>query len=313
MGAHLVSVQETRLTKAAPCKTEHYFVVSHPATSRGHGGIQLWIHRSLKFCSQLQPFAFSDIKLAHAATNLLIVKLRCGPTTLLIVAVHAPHSGYAPDQVHQFWANLQDAIDVHGSGLPIIFAGDANSHVGSVTSNAVSDCGAEPQNVPGAAFHQWLLHNQMWLPSTFPSVHRGQHVTSWTPDGMHAHRNDFVALPNRLLVAGVQSHICTDLDLSMHRTDHLAACVEFSVTLVGTPVAAVEPSRLQGDFVRTLCASPQHRASIRHAVAACSICPRCSFILSAATFRIVSTCPATSQKALATGNSAVAAAESPGV
>ena len=109
----------------------------------------------------------------------------------------------------------------HCPRWPVIGLMDANSsRLGSVTSRAVGEAGMTVENTAGAWFHEWLLHNEFWLPSTFENTHQGEHHTWYHATGASA-RLDYVTLSEHFTPSQVRSWVSTDIDVSLQRIDHL--------------------------------------------------------------------------------------------
>lgn len=74
-GLHIVGVQETR-NKRVTCKNNPWYHIIHaPCRSDGHYGIQIWLHRSLQFCSEIRSFAEDDYRIVWSTYNVLAVRL----------------------------------------------------------------------------------------------------------------------------------------------------------------------------------------------------------------------------------------------
>ena len=120
----------------------------------------------------------------------------------------------------------------HCPRWPVIGLMDANSsRLGSVTSRAVGEAGMTVENTAGAWFHEWLLHNQFWLPSTFENTHQGEHHTWYHATGASA-RLDYVTLSEHFTPSQVRSWVSTDIDVSLQCIDHLPVCCAIDVWLV---------------------------------------------------------------------------------
>ncbi len=119
-------------------------------------------------------------------------------------------------------------------GWKTILLCDSNSHVGSSLSTSISNFGAETENLSGEIFHDWLLRNDIWLPSTWENIHQGDHFTYVTINGNHHHRLDFVGLSPNWPLDFVATTVAHTIDASLARCDHLAVTCTFTTT-VSTP------------------------------------------------------------------------------
>ena len=102
--------------------------------------------------------------------------------------------------------------------------GDTNGRLGSVTSRAIGDYGAEVENMRGSLFHDWLLRHNLWLPQTFEYTHSGEHATWHHPSHGHG-RIDFIGLSSDIDMHETATWIHVEVDLSTARADHACVCV----------------------------------------------------------------------------------------
>eukprot|EP00435_Cladocopium_sp_Y103_P010671 s2448_g2.t1 len=124
--------------------------------------------------------------------------------------------------VNAFWTHVSSKIRAWSRQWPVFFLGDANAHVGAVTSDAVGSLFSSQENAAGQGFHNWLLEHAMWLPATFETTHPAHaHCTYHSPDAQTAVRIDFVALPRSVSFESVRSFVVEDIDVSLTRIDHL--------------------------------------------------------------------------------------------
>ena len=156
------------------------------------------------------------------AVRILHPCLKC-----IIIAARGPTSDKAPGEIHAFWDSITQRVLDKFPGWKVILLCDSNAHVGSCSSSSISVHGAQTENGTGEVFHTWLLRHGIWLPSTWSSIHRGDHHTYLTPDGQHQHRLDFVGLSHNWPLDSVATHVAYDLDGSLTRCDHFAAVCSF--------------------------------------------------------------------------------------
>ena len=231
---HVVGVQETRALKTTNRNNQYYHIVSSPCRSDGHYGVQIWIHKHLPLGGEERPIQEDDYRIIWMDPNVLAIRLKHPALHCIIIAARAPTSDKPRDELQAFWSTLTSQIVDKYPGWKTILLCDSNSHVGSTTSTSISDFGEETENLSGEIFHDWLLRNDIWLPSTWDNVHQGDHFTYVTIKGNHHHRLDFVGLSHNWPLDFVATSVAHTIDVSMTRYDHLPAICTFKAT-VTTP------------------------------------------------------------------------------
>lgn len=227
-GVHFVGLQETRSRFAGHARLGNFHVLSAAATAKGVGGTQLWVRR--QFCDGDQQLAIeeSHLYIVHASARRLVVKLNHPCMKLLIVVLHAPVTDDESD-LETFWRATSNAIPSRFASWRWIVLADANSRLGSVTSEAVGDVDPEEENAKGSAFHQWLLQHSLLAPQTMPEFHRGTSST-WTHPAGTTGRIDYVVVSEDCRVEGLSTWVDHDIDLTVHKEDHV--CVRATIPLL---------------------------------------------------------------------------------
>ena len=220
---HIVAVQETR-HKRLNQNNEWYHVLGHPATPKGHGGLQIWVSKKLCFGSNLLDF--HQIRMVYSDEHTLILKVRLPGKPFVIVAGHAPHASRPRAESIDYWKTITAHINRACQGLPLFFLGDANAHLGSETSAAVGAHGAACENGPGQCFHDWMLTHELFAPATFEQHHWGDHATFSSIRGQHGHRLDYICLPTAWFNTKALTWTSTTIDLGLARDDHFAVCAD---------------------------------------------------------------------------------------
>ena len=256
-GLHIVGVQETR-TKKVTCKNNPWYHIIHaPCRSDGHYGIQIWLHRS---------FAEDDYRIVWSTYNVLAVRLLHPALRCIVIAARAPTSDKSTMELQAFWSDITKQVLQKFPGWKILLLCDSNSHVGSCPSTSISDCGEELENQAGAIFHGWLLANDIWLPSTWQHVQKGDHYTYVTPSGSHHHRLDFVGLSLNWPLEFVATEVNFDIDGSLSRYDHFAAtCTMKTATSIASKSGAQQgrkPSLDRAAVMKQLQADPHYFDSL---------------------------------------------------
>eukprot|EP00438_Fugacium_kawagutii_P028388 Skav224371 [mRNA] locus=scaffold2603:36537:43068:+ [translate_table: standard] len=244
-GFHLVALQETRHRQARLPATDDFAVIGHAADSRGHGGIQLWLNVKDKFAPNLRPFRLQDCALVDSEPEWMICKLRHPALRCVLVIAHGPHAEHGDDACASFWDRVTVCLKAKCRHWKVIYLGDPNAHLGSVTSDSIGPHQAEIENVAGTAFHDWLQLLGLWAPSTFKASHEGDGHTFLHPAQGHWRRLDYICLDSTLPLRAVRSWVATSIDISVKRTDHLVIACDLSLQSCRAPVRsyARQPQR----------------------------------------------------------------------
>ena len=109
------------------------------------------------------------------------------------------------------------------------FLADANGHLGSIPSKAINTHQSEDQDRNGEIFHNFVLSQDTWIPSTFQEHQQGPGGTWLHPRG-HYLRNDYIALPQCWRHLQVRSFVDAQVDLTLRHEDHRVAACEVQAT-----------------------------------------------------------------------------------
>ena len=232
---HIVGVQETRALKTTNRINPYYHIVTSPCRADGHYGVQIWLHHSRPFADGFRSFKEDDYRIVWATPNVLAIKVIHPALHCLVIAARAPTSDKPLQELKDFWNSITSHVIAKFPGWKMILLCDSNSHVGSCVSTSISSFGSEPENPAGEVFHDWLLRQQFWLPSTWENVHQGDHFTYVTPNGLHQHRLDFVGLSQNWHLDLVTTSVAHSLDGSLSRCDHFAAVCHFKAKATTPP------------------------------------------------------------------------------
>eukprot|EP00435_Cladocopium_sp_Y103_P050001 s2481_g15.t1 len=229
---HIVGVQESRARFHGHRHTELFHILSAPATTRGQGGVQLWIRKRITSKQLTGDIDVPDLRILHASSRRLLVRLAHPSVRMLIYVLHAP-TDEDDLTLQAFWDAATNAIPAAYRTWNLIALADANSRVGSVVSSAIQDLHPDEENPKGAWFHSWLLRHQLLLPQTFGCCHSGPSATWTHPKGTSA-RIDFIAASANFPMSAMRTWIEEDVDLTLTREDHKCVCLELDVPFVAT-------------------------------------------------------------------------------
>ena len=224
---HMIGIQESRSRLCGYVATPDFHVLSAPCTTRGVGGVQLWIAKEWQGTSGSIHIAADDLKIAHSGTQRMMVRLRHQDLKLVLLVGHAPNN-VEPSVLHNWWDGCSSACPASLKTWPMIAFLDANARLGSFSwpfSTAAWKCfWGSLSSVACAAEH-------MILPQTYEHMHSGPGCT-WTHASGATARLDFVAISQCLLHQFPVRTQIADIDLSISKPDHNAVLLEIDLDFV---------------------------------------------------------------------------------
>ncbi len=224
-GIDIVGIQESRNRNDHYYEINEYHVLSGAATAAGHGGVQLWIAKRWQGGLEV---THDNIRVIYNSSRLLLATIRTSSVKIGVASIHCPNA-IGDEELTDWWKEVDLGFRAFGN-LPVFVMVDSNSRVGSITSTSIGDHYANPENLPGQHFHEWLRRQHLWLPATFSECHSGESHTWVHPTGSSA-RIDYVAVPWNVEHSQVSSWISEDIDISVSRVDHMATCVEVTLSI----------------------------------------------------------------------------------
>ena len=233
-GIHIVALQETRLKKLFRANDDRYVLVKSAATAKGCYGIILALskkhpHGSISSCqSRDRPVFFADqhVSIIVAEPRILIVRVATSILRCIIIAAHAPHSGYPDNEVQEWWERLGRLIPTKYNDWPRVLLCDANARLGSVPTTHVGDFQAEVESCHSEHFRSFLQQQGIWLPATFSHCQVGPGGT-WQHSNGEWKRGDYVGMPVQWSYDTCTAFVHNDIDVSTIKEDHRAAIVKF--------------------------------------------------------------------------------------
>ena len=190
-------MQETRCRKAGHDFFDGFHVLSASASVRGHGGVQLWIAQTIPMSPVSIRIDHEHLRIIHGDDRRLVVQLRHPCLSVLLIVLHAPCCD-DESEIHRWWSATSSFIPGKFRSWTWIVLCDSNGRLGSVTSRAVGDFGAEAETSRGAIFHDWLITHGLIVPQTHCESHIGSHPT-WTHAEGSTGRLDFICLSDYLV------------------------------------------------------------------------------------------------------------------
>ena len=230
--AHIAvaGIQEAR-TAAGVRVTDHYKIFASGFQQCGrskHFGCELWVHKSMPIAWQRDgtPIKLSQCKVTVTLSEprLLVAHFE-GPINFSVVVAHAPCvTAERPiDQVVQWWNDLTPKIGLSARRNTIVLI-DANAPLADHETPFFGMHHSEAMNQQGHAFQDFLIANELYVPSTFSS-HVGPSTTWKHPRGGQL-RRDYVLLSKSMFTICVRSQVWNDFDGGFGHLDHCpATCV----------------------------------------------------------------------------------------
>lgn len=128
--AHQLDVlflQETRSKESQMVLSQtHIRLVS--AAAKGVGGLETWLRRA-SGQKEIKGFEVQDTHVLLSEPEIFLVKAKLRSVTLLLLNVHAPHSGHTEMEIKAFWDKLNTAVLPYVAKFPNLVVGiDANAH-----------------------------------------------------------------------------------------------------------------------------------------------------------------------------------------
>ena len=197
-GIHLIGLQETRDRENKMWQSQDYIRLTSAATSSGLGGTQLWIHREAPFFNidgKAIRISKNFITVIHASPQLLCATVTGNGICLSLVVGHAPHS--LSEDTDEWWTSFHNILNDIPREYPCILMIDANCRMHGFDDEW---CGPASPPIPhdhtdaSQHFHDLLVDRDLFLPSTFDSLHSGTHYT-WHIGPNARARLDYIALP----------------------------------------------------------------------------------------------------------------------
>ena len=228
----IIGVQEAR-TMAGRRVSDHYCIFSSGFQQCGrsrHFGCELWVHKTMPLCvlPDGNKVCLADCKLTVTVSDArtLIARIE-GVISFQVVVAHAPcvSAEHPVDLVQQWWGSLSDHIQRGQSAHTIVLI-DANAPLADIDCKFFGTHQAEPMNVQGHAFQEFLITNLLYVPATF-ATHSGTAGTWKHPRGGFL-RRDYVAMSEMFFSMSVGSKVQTDFDGGFGHMDHCPAVCEIA-------------------------------------------------------------------------------------
>eukprot|EP00435_Cladocopium_sp_Y103_P055128 s641_g18.t1 len=249
---HFVGIQESRSRLSGHRDTDFYHVLAAPATRQGHCGVQLWVTKSIQIEKETLHIKAVHLRILSHDARHMIVRVAPPGLRLIVLVGHAPCDGGRSDAI-DWWNKFGSNIPSSYSTWPRVCLIDANSRIGSLSSDAVGSHQAEDENEAGALMHQWLIDQSMFAPQTMSEFHEGPGATFVHSRGNEG-RIDFVLVDQCLRHKDIRTSV-SDIDLSLKKADHMPVIASIPV-VVRMPVRQSSSTSMSSSAVHV--APPSH-------------------------------------------------------
>lgn len=194
----------------------------------GHYGIEIWIDLEVPYAhlpgGKGLYFQRQHFTIVHQDPRRLLLRCDAGDWSFWLLALHAPHSGYAATYRTDWWTETIDIVDQRYDGDVIFLAGDANAEPGPADYRIVCREGF-PSSANTEAFRQLLQHFDLHLPAT-GAAHTGENGTWTNFSGTQSHCIDHIAIPGNWALRCTHSCVVDDFDLGNTHEDHSLVAVQ---------------------------------------------------------------------------------------
>ena len=124
---------------------------------------------------------------------MISVRFQSKPFNITVVQVSAPTSNAEEIEVHRFYEDLQDLLELTPKKDVFFIIGDWNAKVGTQeTSGVTGNFGLGVQNEAGQRLIEFCQENALVIASTLFQPHK-RRLYIWTsPDGQHLNQIDYI-------------------------------------------------------------------------------------------------------------------------
>ena len=230
---HVCALQETRAKSSTTVESADYIRLI-VAGEGGQEGTELWFSKTARI-GHHEPCALQHLTVLHQEPTIISVRMRLGQEFLVILSVHAPHSGYSESDREAWWNRLEKVIKNARTRGRLILMGDMNAQLGEAIEGAVGDVLNAKTTGNGAHFSRLLQNTSLWIPATYHQHHSGDTGTWIHPGTKQAIRLDYVAIDHRFAAFDLDSAIADEIDHPGTGEDHRAVRLTFCFALRRRP------------------------------------------------------------------------------
>ena len=222
-----VALQETRTPAGMTGKGSDFLRIASGSES-GHLGVETWISLKQPFGDHRgRPFYAkpSQIVILHGDPRRLLVVVHFGAFNLGVLNLHGPHIGRPEAERQAWWLDTADILRAASHIDELIVLGDFNAKSGQCDHQSVFEYDDQANGNTDYMLN-FLRDFTLCLPAT-SAIHRGDHDTWTSPDGLHTQRIDYIAVSADRLGACTVSTVLQHIDLG-HEGDHNAVGLDMA-------------------------------------------------------------------------------------
>ena len=223
--ADVCMLQETK-QKGGFCETARY--LRFESESEGHWGVAIWVSKTITTQEGTVHVTRTDVTLVVSEPRIITVKVNKAHFRVLLLSVHVPQQGRPQAERDAVFHQLRRVVDAHGKAAAVIAGIDSNSRVPVEHLGVTGDLAFGDTDLQGWEFAEILSCCDLWLPSTWQMIHKGQDAT-WAHCSGSESRIDFVAVGGYIKHQGMASRVACEIDLLTPHQDHW--CVQLDITV----------------------------------------------------------------------------------
>ena len=219
----IVGLQETCSKHQGTSQIGEYVRFCGGCDDKGQLGCEIWIANKVGGTS----ISAADCVTLHHDPRRLIIRLQTISLDLCLYALHAPHTGWSTDGIHEWWKDTLRICSLFREGDPLFFI-DSNAQIPFALDPHCGDHGSGHSSTNTDQLLRLCQTLSLWIPSTFESIHPGPTGTWRHPTGSW-HRIDYILAPLLWKDAITWSWVDDGIDLNQATKDHLAVGCQISL------------------------------------------------------------------------------------
>ena len=262
MGVQVVCMQETRSADGY-CESPEFFRFASDVKSSW--GVAIWIRKWFHTSGGRFFLQRTDFAQVLCGVRCIAVTAAVSGRHFLFVSVHLPQQGRDQRERDELLLQLDKLLTDHKHFELVVLGCDANARVPPDYHPVTGSVRYGDHDDAGVGFVQFLDGHDLFLPSTWDTIHHGDSAT-WRHARGSLSRIDFLAIGGSAGIQECASWVQQDFDLLNANDDHFPVLLQGVV--VGESASSSEHVLQQGRVDRLKLLSPDGQATLRTAVAA---------------------------------------------